>query len=459
MKKQITFIVGILLLLASCKDNDVNFTYSPTDPRAGESIKFTNTTEEGEEWSWNFGDGSTSTSKSPSKIYKKPGTYTVVLKVDDKASRTCTQTITVHDTIPAIGVSDSIVYYYQKVTLTADAYNPYNHSVSYQWELPESVTLLDGELDDQQIDVYFSKLGGQNVRCKLTLGETVYQLDSVINVTDTVARSLIMARSGNIMHQRIYEYGYEEAIAYPVAQKAITSPTGLIADPQNGIFIFNDDATAAGMLACYNIESGSTEIVLQNAAAAAGQGFSHGFLRGGTLYWTTGDCIYATAAQSRNISFTAGAQSRQFLASAASLGLSAGLQSAGILCHNGTMLFAYGAGVHRFTEGQTAVSSILADYTLTATAIDPTSQKLYFTTGDGLYVSNLNGEYTVQIDATADGKAICVDTDDNKLFFTTAEGVKEIPLVHSSNNSTQQTAVLVNNFTDVTALGLDTVLR
>lgn len=459
MKKQITFIVCMLLMLASCKDRDVKFTYSPTEPRAGESIKFTNGTEEGEEWNWNFGDGSTSPSKSPSKIYKKPGTYTVVLKVDDKASRTCTQTINVLDTVPAIGVSDSIVYYYQKVTLTADAYNPYSRETSYQWQLPESATMLNGELQDRKIDVYFSRLGEQKVICTLTLGETTYPLEATINVADTAARALVMARDGKIMHQRIYSFGYEDAIAYPANSKAITNPTALIADPQHGIFIFNDDATTAGMLACYNIESGKTEIVAKNAAAAAGQGFRHGFLRSGNLYWTAGDCIYKAAAGARNLQFTAGSQSGQLLTTAAALSLNAGLQSGGVICHNGMVLYAYGAGLHRFAEGQTTTSAILSEHTISATAIDPIAQKIYFTTSEGLFVATLNGEYPVQIDATADGKAICVDADDNKLFFTTAEGVKEIPLVHSSNNSTQQTANLVNRFTDVTALAVDAVCR
>lgn len=458
MKKQITFIVCMLLMLASCKDRDVKFTYSPSDPRAGESVKFSNGTEEGEEWSWNFGDGSTSTSKSPSKVYKKPGTYTVVLKVDDKATRTCTQTITVLDTVPAIGVSDSIVYYYQKVTLTADAYNPYDYKVSYQWQLPESATLLSGELDGRKIDVFFSRLGEQKVSCTLTLGESVYPLEATINVADTAARALVMARDGKVMHQRIYGYGYEEAIAYPVDGKSITAPTALIVDPQHGLFIFNDDASAAGMIACYNIESGKTETVAQNSAAG-GQGFRHGFLRGGSLYWTSGDGIYKASAGARNLQFTAGAASSQLLTMATSLGLSAGEQSGGIICHNGMVLYAYGAGLHRFAEGQTGVTTILSDRTMTATAIDPIAQKIYFTTADGLFVVNLNGEYPVQIDATADGKSICVDADDNKLFFTTAEGVKEIPLVHSNNNSTQQTATLVNAFTDVTALAVDAVRR
>ena len=52
-----------------------------------------------------------------------------------------------------------------------------------------------------------------------------------------------------------------------------------------------------------------------------------------------------------------------------------------------------------------------------------------------------------------------MDADDNKLFFTTDEGVKEMPLVHSPNNETQQKASLVNSFGDITALTVDASLR
>jgi hypothetical protein len=44
-------------------------------------IKFFNNTPFGDSWLWDFGDGSTSTDKSPTKLYSKPGVYTVRLTV------------------------------------------------------------------------------------------------------------------------------------------------------------------------------------------------------------------------------------------------------------------------------------------------------------------------------------------------------------------------------------------
>ncbi|MBO7258028.1 MAG: PKD domain-containing protein, partial [Alphaproteobacteria bacterium] len=71
----ILFTASVLLLIG-CKKVTVDFTYSPAEPKAGETVSFTNLSSAGETWAWSFGDHSTSLSKIPSKIYKKAGTYT-----------------------------------------------------------------------------------------------------------------------------------------------------------------------------------------------------------------------------------------------------------------------------------------------------------------------------------------------------------------------------------------------
>ena len=84
VKTHMLLLLTLAALMVACKEKEVIFTYSPEEPRAGETIKFTNSTAEGETWEWTFGDGTTATTKSPSKVYKRPGTYTVVLTVDKK---------------------------------------------------------------------------------------------------------------------------------------------------------------------------------------------------------------------------------------------------------------------------------------------------------------------------------------------------------------------------------------
>ena len=448
------------MLIASCKSNEVEFSYSPEEPAIGETVRFSNTTENGEDWAWNFGDGTTSASKSPSKIFKKPGTYTVVLKVDDKATRTCTKTITVHDSVPAIGLSDTIIYFYQPVQISVDAYNPYSHPTTIQWELPANVKLLEGELTDKSIRVCFTQLGDQNVKCAYQQGEKEYKMDTTIQVVDYAARSLVFARGKQIYHQRIYDYGYEEARAYSVGASAITAPSALCCT-DDWLYIFNADRTTAGTLSGYDLVNGKTETLAQNAQAAEQQGFDHGYIANGLVYWTAADGVYQLDINTRNTAFTAGASSAQNLAMAAQLGLTAGKQSGGVIVYNGVVLFAYDKGVVRFDKNNptSLKGTILSDFTIRCMALDRVSQKLYFADDEGLFVATLNGEYPVQLDATANGKSIAVDADDNKLFFTTDEGVKEMPLVHSPNNETQQKASLVNSFGDITALTVDASLR
>ena len=115
----------VLTLIVGCKKIDVDFSYSPTDPKAGETIKFTNNSSAGESWAWTFGDNSTSMSKNPSKVYKKPGEYMVTLMVDSTKHFTHSKLITVYDTIPTFVASSDSILYFHDVTLKANIYNPF----------------------------------------------------------------------------------------------------------------------------------------------------------------------------------------------------------------------------------------------------------------------------------------------------------------------------------------------
>ena len=85
----------ICCAMMACKKNSVDFSYSPAEPRAGESVVFTNLSYRGENWDWTYGDGASSSMKSPSHVYKQAGTYRVTLKVDNRKSWTATKEITV----------------------------------------------------------------------------------------------------------------------------------------------------------------------------------------------------------------------------------------------------------------------------------------------------------------------------------------------------------------------------
>ena len=124
--RKIYILLTICCALIACKKNNVDFTYSPKAPKAGERVIFSNNSDSGEEWEWTFGDGSVSTLKSPSHTYKRPGEYNVMLKVDKRAAWTKTAKITVYDTIPTFVANDSVFTIYKDYTFTANVYNPSN---------------------------------------------------------------------------------------------------------------------------------------------------------------------------------------------------------------------------------------------------------------------------------------------------------------------------------------------
>ncbi|QDA32314.1 PKD domain-containing protein [Thermococcus indicus] len=65
------------------------FSYSPAKIRAGEEVSFTDSSMDPDgsvaKWSWNFGDGSTSNERNPRHAYTNPGSYTVMLTVEDES--------------------------------------------------------------------------------------------------------------------------------------------------------------------------------------------------------------------------------------------------------------------------------------------------------------------------------------------------------------------------------------
>jgi PKD repeat protein len=66
------------------------FTFSPSVPRARQTVSFDGSTSTGtiSRYSWTFGDGRTGSGQTTSHSYRRDGTYTVTLKVMDTGGRT-----------------------------------------------------------------------------------------------------------------------------------------------------------------------------------------------------------------------------------------------------------------------------------------------------------------------------------------------------------------------------------
>ena len=212
--RKIYILLTLCCALIACKKIDVGFTYSPTEPKAGQAVVFTNNSSSGEEWSWTFGDGSTSTLKSPSHTYKRPGTYRVILKVDNKNSLTATQEVTVYDTVPSFACSDSIFYIYKDYTFTASVYNPYNYDVTYLWDIytvqmdtwetePQS-TLIDGDWTGSSLKVSFLVETIYYVGLQVILnGDTTY-VQKELFVQDRATNSVLLRTAEADYRQRIF---------------------------------------------------------------------------------------------------------------------------------------------------------------------------------------------------------------------------------------------------------------
>ena len=164
------------MLMACTPSNNVSFTWSPTQPRAGQSVTFTNTSESGSEWSWSFGDNATGTVKNPTHTYRRPGVYAVTLRVDKRRAWTHTEYIHVYDTVPCITCTDAerdttgVLDIFTNYCFSASVYNPYSHLMSYRWSL-----------DSSQVETYYpDSLIYSHISGRITYPMDSFRLDLVV---------------------------------------------------------------------------------------------------------------------------------------------------------------------------------------------------------------------------------------------------------------------------------------
>lgn len=205
MKKTFVLLTLCCALMA-CKQNNIDFSIEPAEPRAGQSVRFTNLSSTGEEWAWTFGDGATASIKSPSHTYRKPGEYVVTLKVDNRSSWTKTAKLTVYDTIPTFVCEDSVFYIYKDYTFVANVYNPYNYDVQYEW------TAVDSTATESSFTCYFTRPNeSEIVSLRIILnGDTTY-ISQGFAIQDRKVHSVLLRTDADDYRQRIFGERAEEA--------------------------------------------------------------------------------------------------------------------------------------------------------------------------------------------------------------------------------------------------------
>ena len=82
--KIVMFLTALFIAISACKEDDPDvvacFNYSPEQSiKVGDTVYFSNCSQEALEYAWNFGDADNSTEAEPYHIYTQPGTYTVTL--------------------------------------------------------------------------------------------------------------------------------------------------------------------------------------------------------------------------------------------------------------------------------------------------------------------------------------------------------------------------------------------
>ena len=207
-----------MAIIVGCKRVTVDFTYSPTEPKAGETVKFSNNSSAGESWAWTFGDNTTSMSKHPNKVYKKPGEYLVTLMVDSAKYQTHSKIIKVYDTIPTFVASSDTILQYYNVTLNANIYNPFKYELQYQWTLPTNCQLVSGELTDASISVYFTTTGNHTVQLLIDQNGNQHNINKSLTVYPVKAPSIVMRKTDKtVARQRIINDRLED-ISSPTAE-------------------------------------------------------------------------------------------------------------------------------------------------------------------------------------------------------------------------------------------------
>ena len=421
------FLISVLLVVAfvACKKKIVpDFTYDPEQPRAGQTITFTNTTTEGEYWNWTFGDATTSTSKNPSKIYRAPGIYSVTLRVDSNDNYIRTKEIIVYDTVPVITASVDAVKYYEPFTLSVLVYNPYYRKVTYDWIFSENAISdqIDEEhkSDDARVNLFFNKTNTtETVLLTVTVGDSVYNLSHELYVHDVPAPSVVMVDGdGNLWRQRLYTNGLEEASKWMdtqfhhVASTAVYNDVLYVFDAGSHVSAdeWTDDMQSDGRIVAVNLTAATQENVLTTTQHPR-YSFYRGMVRSNYIYWADYDAIYADT---------------YFWAK-----------------------YGSGKGIYRFTSddilGEPAtddtpaptIGHILADYSVANFALDEINRKIYFidnsSANAGLWVANIDGRNPRRITEDCTG-GIYIDNQSDKLFFTDSEGVKSCRLMATDNN-------------------------
>jgi hypothetical protein len=233
---KILFFIMVLLagsIFSACEQEikpeefppaSVNFTYRSSSLHyvVGEDIVFENLSIIGSAWLWNFGDGATSTEKDPKHKYAEPGTYTVILKVDNLYE--VKKQLMISDIVPVVKFTTTdpvIVFNQSQVSFEVLLENPENKPVTYNWSFPKGTSGIgideQGHSDLESPTVVFGSIGSQIVSLTVNIGGknlTPVNVNVRVNYNQPAKTLFYAVKGGNIMAKKLID-GIDPAVNNP----------------------------------------------------------------------------------------------------------------------------------------------------------------------------------------------------------------------------------------------------
>ncbi len=448
-------------LISGCSKGEVDFTYSPGNPRCGQAISFSNTSTKGDtdsKWKWDFGDGTTSENKSASKIYRKSGIYMVSLTLNGKKHQRATREISVFDSVPTFSMSTSEISTYKTVTFTPLTYNPNRLALIYDWTIPDDAVVIDSV--SAGITMYFKEKGDKEVILKTILGNDTTITKKTFYVYTTPAPSLIMATAdGQILRQRIYDRGLANIDTITPKGIKLGKVSQLIAD-ENNLYIFNMSNTTDGAIYVMHLGLYTVETLIQTTAAQSDSLYATGTIYNGNLYFTSkgNKAIYRIPTTARGVQFTDGKE--QLFAEAGALKDFNSGDCGGIDIYGRLIYIGAENGIYRFSEsdinsGSSPQTEPIEAGKIQNLKIDRIAGKIYFLEDKNLNVRNIDGSYPAGIvDGITSPYALGVSNSINYVIFNQENGVVALPLIQTRNNTFTYAMVSLSE-TDAVSMTID----
>jgi len=435
MKNKYLIILFLAVLLVGCHSREVGFVYKPVNPRAGQTITFTNSSEIGSTWSWNFGDGTSSTVKSPTKTYTSAGSYLVTLVVDDRKSLTYSATIVVGDTMPSIVLADTATSIFSPIECSISCYNPNNDKISYQWLLTDDAVLVDGLLTDSVVNLYFTQPNDSAlIGAIITIGSQTDSIYTTIHISDTTAHSLVInSTNRQLFKQRIFTPQLGDINSLDENIKS------------NHIEVYGDDVFSFTDDGIYRFSTDDKKRVV-----ASEQPVIAGTILHDTLFFkSTNDVLYGVAIANLT---------EQVVPSVADIAFNRGGQEPNVMSalyvsHDGTNLLFAGDGITVGNQNYD-ISSVQA------AVVDKINGKIYAVDASEhqLVVFNYGADIVEPTAiAEADANSLAIDYSFDRIYYANKDTLFYLPLIHSRQNTKVGESVRLAS--DVQSFTLDTKLR